>query len=296
VAEFLLGSASVRKNLSVAAVVSVSPDLKRRVNMEQVERNRTALVTGASTGIGRGIALTLASRGYDVAIGHYAEPAEAGEVAERIKREYGRSCYVFQGDLAEPLMPGKLAAFAVEALGDIDLLVNNAGLVRFKAITELDAAEMDRVYSINFRAPMLIMKAIAKHMVERRLKGVIVNITSSRAERAYPGDAVYGGLKAALMRATQSIALDLAPHGIRVNCVAPGATAVRDDPRWMAGYEVLGVKIPLERIGTPEDIANAVAWLASAETSYITGTAIRVDGGLILPGMPESNGGAGWSK
>ncbi|MFC5648802.1 SDR family NAD(P)-dependent oxidoreductase [Paenibacillus solisilvae] len=264
--------------------------------MGQSERNRTALVTGASTGIGRGIALALASRGYDLAIGHYDEPAEAGEVAERIKLDYGRACHVFQGDLAEPHMPGKLAAFAVEALGDVDVLVNNAGLVRFKAITELDAAEMDRVYSINFRAPMLTMQAISKHMVERRLKGAIINITSSRAERAYPSDAVYGGLKAALMRAAQSIALDLAPHGIRVNCVAPGATAVRGDPRSLAGYKVLGGKIPLSRIGTPEDIASAVAWLAAEEASYITGTTIRVDGGLILPGMPESSGGAGWSK
>ncbi|NBD22323.1 SDR family NAD(P)-dependent oxidoreductase [Paenibacillus glycinis] len=264
--------------------------------MGQTERNRTALVTGASIGIGAGIALALASRGYDVAIGHYAEPAEAKLAAERIKREYGRACHVFQGDLAEPSMPGKLAAFAIEALGEVDVLVNNAGLVRFKAIAELDAAEMDRMYAINFRAPMLLMQAIAKHMIERRLRGSIVNITSSRAERAYPADATYGGLKAALMRASQSIALDLAPHGIRVNCVAPGATAVREDPRSLAGYAALGAKIPLARIGTPEDVANAVAWLASGEAGYTTGTAIRVDGGLILPGMPESGGGTGWTK
>lgn len=264
--------------------------------MEQSKRNRTALVTGASTGIGAGIALELASRGYDVAIGHYAEPAEAAMVAERIARDYGRACHVFQGDLADPPMPGRLADFALEALGEIDVLVNNAGLVRFKAITELDAAETDRIYGINFRAPLLLMQAISKHMKERRLKGAIINITSSRAERAYPSDAVYGGLKAALTRASQSIALDLAPLGIRVNCVAPGATAVRDDPRYAAGYQELGGKIPLARMGTPADVASAVAWLASEEAGYITGTAIRVDGGLILPGMPESSGGTGWSK
>ncbi|SFJ69833.1 glucose 1-dehydrogenase [Paenibacillus sp. UNC496MF] len=263
--------------------------------MGQSERKRTALVTGASMGIGRGVALLLASRGYDLAIGHYAEPAEAEETAERIRREYGRACHVFQGDLAEPDMPARLAAFAEEMLAGIDVLVNNAGLVRFKPITELDPAEMDRVYAINFRAPMVLMHAVAKGMTARGARGAIVNVTSSRAERAYPGDAVYGGLKAALTRASQSVALDLAPRGIRVNCVAPGATAVRDDPRWEPGYAELGGKIPLGRMGRPADVAEAVAWLASEEAGYVTGAAIRVDGGLILPGMPERGGSPGWN-
>ncbi|QHT61371.1 SDR family oxidoreductase [Paenibacillus lycopersici] len=261
----------------------------------QSSRNRTALVTGASMGIGAGIALKLASLGYDLAIAHYAEPDEANAIAKQIREDYGRTCHVFQGDLAEPQMPGELAAFAVEALGSIDVLVNNAGVTRFKEIQSLDVAVMDRLYGSNFRAPMVLMQKISTHMAEQGLNGSIVNITSSRAERAYPGDGAYGGLKAALTRASQSAALDLSAHGIRVNCVAPGAIQVRNNPDWEPHFQELGKKIPLSRMGKPADIAEAVAWLASEASSYVTGTTIRVDGGLILPGMPERSGSTGWN-
>lgn len=140
------------------------------------------------------------------------------------------------------------------------------------------------------------MQAAAIQMVRAKISGSIINITSTRAERAYPCDAVYGGVKAALNRASQSAALDLAPYGIRINCVAPGAIAVRSKEYLrklnlipVDFWDELGTRIPLGRSGTPEDIANAVAFLASDQASYITGEILRVDGGLILPGMPEQS-------
>ena len=147
------------------------------------------------------------------------------------------------------------------------------------------------------RIRWLPMQAAATQMVRAKISGSIINITSTRAERAYPCDAVYGGVKAALNRASQSAALDLAPYGIRVNCVAPGAIAVRSKEYLQKlsiipvdFWDELGTRIPLGRSGTPEDIANAVAFLASDQASYITGEILRVDGGLILPGMPEQRG------
>jgi glucose 1-dehydrogenase len=124
--------------------------------------------------------------------------------------------------------------------------------------------------------------------------GSIIHITSTRAHRAYPYDSIYGSMKAALTRASETMALEFAPYGIRVNCVAPGAIARETNTEH---GNKLGKKIPLGRMGTPADIGNAVAWLCSDEASYITGTTLRVDGGLIIPGMPEDvspQAGYGW--
>lgn len=225
------------------------------------------------------------------------EQAKAEAVAEQIRSEYGRRCVVLQGDLTDEATPARFVEQTVAAYGRLDVLVNNAGLSQFEPIQSLTLAITDYTYQLNFRAPLLAMQAAARHMIERSIAGRIINITSSRAERAYPRDAVYGGLKAALARATQSIALDLAPHGIRVNCVAPGATHVRESRGVF--FEQFGRKIPLGRMGETYDIGQAVAWLASEQSSYVTGVNLRVDGGLILPGMPEDispESGYGWGR
>jgi glucose 1-dehydrogenase len=262
-----------------------------------LDGGKKALVTGGSRGIGKGIAITLASHGYDIAITHLDEKVEAEQVAQTIEQDYGVKCCVYQADLTSPNAAGEIVEKSIQDLGNIDVLVNNAGLSKFYKMTEVGASDIDYLYNLNFRAPLLAMQSAAKHMIERRIRGSMVNITSTRAERAYPVDAVYGGLKAALKRAVESIAIEFAPYGIRVNCVAPGATKVRDGRQDF--YDALGEKIPLGRMGTPTDIGNAIVWLSSEQASYITGTTVKVDGGLILPGMPEDvsrNPGDGWGK
>jgi glucose 1-dehydrogenase len=249
-----------------------------------LKRSRTAIVTGASTGIGQGIALKLASCGYDIFMSHLNEPEEAGEVAREIEKVHGRRCVVFQGDLCLAETSGQLVESALKEFETIDVLVNNAGISRFGKITEYTQETIDFLYHLNYRAPMLLTGLVSKHMIDKQIGGSILYTTSSRGTRAYPLDAIYGGLKAALDRSIQSIALELAPYAIRVNAIAPGAIRVRQAAEY---HEKLGKRIPLGRMGLPSDIGGAAAFLCSDEASYITGITLRVDGGLILPGMPE---------
>ena len=253
-----------------------------------------AIVTGASRGIGRGIALELAKRGYDLAISYNEMEEDAKTLAWEIKNEYGRECYYFQASLHLPGEGVRLFESCVEKLKGVDLLVNNAGLTRMEGILDLTEETMDFLINLDFRNYLIMAREAARYMVKNNIRGSIINITSSRGERAYPGDMVYGALKAGLERGIQSAALDLAPYGIRINNVAPGATRVRDkginklhEASEKDFWEELGPRIPLERVGTPQDIGKAVAYLASEDASYITGVTLRVDGGLILAGMPE---------
>ena len=255
---------------------------------------KRAIVTGGSRGIGWGIALELAAKDYDIALSYRSMAEEAQQVAEEIRTTYGVRCFVYQASLEEDGAALTLFQNAVQDLGGVDLLVNNAGRTVIENILDLKPESVDLLLNLELRTCLLLTQAVARHMVEHGIRGSIINITSSRGERAYPCDGVYGGVKAALARATESIALDLAPYGIRVNCVAPGSIQVRTaetleekSASYLETIEKLGKKIPLGRIGQPEDVAKAVAFLASKDASYITGITLRVDGGLILPGMPE---------
>ncbi|MBO4406645.1 MAG: SDR family oxidoreductase [Clostridia bacterium] len=263
---------------------------------------KKAIVTGGSRGIGNGICLKLAAAGYDIATNYSTASAEAEELAHKIETEYGRKCFVYQASLDKPDVGQKFVNKAAHDLGGLNLLVNNAGVTRMGNILDMPIDILDYLVSLDFRTYLLNAQTAARFMIKRGLTGSIINITSSRGERAYSGDAIYGGVKAGLNRAVQSMALDLGPYGIRVNNVAPGATDVRDpagylkrmaqlgfkfDPNLPNPREVLKRKIPCLRTGKPADIGNAVVFLASDEASYITGVTLRVDGGLILAGMPE---------
>lgn len=269
-----------------------------------MERKK-AVVTGASRGIGKGIARCLARNGYDLAISYATKQEEAQALAQELQEKYGGKCVCFQASLEQEGAGTELLEKSIQALGGLDLLVNNAGVTRFENLLDMTPEVFNLLFNLDFKNYILMMQAAARYMVRNKVRGNLINITSSRGERAYAGDFLYGGFKAGLNRAIQSIALDLAPYGIRVNNVAPGAIRVRDK-RELAQqgredfWDTLGKKIPLERCGTPEDIGEAVAYLASDKASYITGVTLRVDGGLILPGMPEhtvpGEDPDGWSK
>lgn len=269
--------------------------------------SKKAIVTGGSKGIGSGIVEKLASQQYDIVFSYSRHIEEAHALRDRMRSQYGVQCDCFPAALDKPGNGKKFFAQAIEVLGGCDLLVNNAGVTIMQSILEMTEEKMDYMINLNFRNYLIMMREAACYMSEHGIRGNIINITSSRSQRAYPADAIYGGIKAGLNRAIESIALDLAPYGIRVNNIAPGAIRIRTEAEIrkefgdrvpVTFWDELGYRIPMERSGTPADIANAVAFLASEEASYITGITLRVDGGLILPGMPEviseNTAGRGW--
>jgi 3-oxoacyl-[acyl-carrier protein] reductase len=254
---------------------------------------KTYLVTGANSGIGRAIALTLAAHGADVAI-HYlpasqlaegaAHAALGQEAAEEVVteiREAGRRAVALPGDLTEPGTPMSLLAQAEANLGPLHGLINNAAACELPdTVLEARWDRYRRHYDVNLAAPTLLMSAFARTLVERsQPSGRIVNI-STDAARAFPNQVFYGTSKAALEAMTRAAAIELGPLGITVNAVAPGPV--------QTGYidEALAAQvlpsIPLRRLGTPEDIAAAVAFLVSDGASWITGQVIQVSGGHAL--------------
>ena len=257
--------------------------------------SKKAIVTGASRGIGKGIAMCLAAEGYDLAISYASKKEEAEKVAEQIRETYHTRCLIYQAALQEKGAGKALFDRAVADLGGLDLLVNNAGLTIFESLQEIKEETLDLLINLDFKNYILMMREAANYMIASGTKGNIINITSSRGEQSYPEDGLYGGLKAGLNRAICSFALDVSQYGIRINNVAPGAIRIRTREELIEGgnvamadfWDELGNRIALGRSGLPEDIGHAVAFLASDKASYITGPTLRVDGGLILPGMPE---------
>ncbi len=277
---------------------------------------KKAIITGGEIGMGRGIALVLAENGYDIAFSYYpdSENAEAFvEATMSMLSERGAKSWAFPADLSKPDAPKQLFEKAVDALGGLDLLVNNAGVNIPLPLQNITEDNFDYLVSLDLRAYVMMMHYAARYMIDNGIKGCLINVSSSRGERAYPNAGIYCGIKSSLNRMAEAFALDLASFGIRVNNVAPGAVRVRSDEELLSitrgratdyfwnkdflekpelvkdhdFWDLLGPRIPLGRVGTPEDIGNAVAFLASEKASYITGVTLRIDGGLILPGMPE---------
>ncbi len=265
-----------------------------------MEQKKRALVTGASSGIGQGTAIVLAREGWDVAI-TYSTNREGAEQTRAQIEALGRRCIVLQASLQADDAPERMVLEAYHALGGLELLVNNAGVDRRNSVLTVTRAQIDEVFDANFAGSFLAAGQAARLMVRDGIKGCIIFVTSTRASCAHPDDFVYGGSKAAIRRAVQSAALDLAPYGIRVNCVAPGATQVREPkprPKAEEGakrYYPLEENIPLGRMGLPQDNGELIAYLASDKASYITGIEIQVDGGLALPSVPEGFADMKWA-
>ena len=248
----------------------------------------------------------LAADGCDVVFSYRSKAENARKVLEDLQGRYPEGKFTcFEGDFSED---GAGVAFfnrAVEFLGGLDLMVNNAGVTILESIFDLTEEHMDYLIQVLFRNYVILMRESATYMAAHGIKGSIVNISSVRGLSAHPGDLVYGGIKAALNRACQSVALDVAPYGIRVNNILPGATRrftpeeeQSADPAHIEKIKFLSRRIPLERYGTPEDIGNAVVFLSSEKASYITGISLVIDGGLSLPGLAETawEAESGWGK
>lgn len=247
---------------------------------------RAAAVTGAGRGIGRGIALRLAEAGAAVAVVDRDE-ASASAVADEI-RAAGGVARAVRADVSDEADVAALVDACREALGGIDVMVNNAGVFPACPVLSMEAADFDRVLSVNLRGVFLCTRAAALAMVDQGRGGAIVNVTSIDAlHPSMVGLAHYDASKHGVWGFTKNVALELADHGIRVNAVAPGAV-LTPGVEEMSGGDMAGTvaafaeRIPMRRMGDPDDIARAVLFLASPMSSYMTGAQVVVDGGVLL--------------
>ena len=242
---------------------------------------RSALVTGASRGIGRAVAAVLAREGWAVCV-NYLERRDAAESLVRELRAQGRAAMAFQADIADRESADACVRAASEELGPVELLVNNAGISRQGLFQDLDDAAWDRLLAVNLTGPRNAVLAVLPHMLSEK-RGCVVNISSMWGLRGASCEAAYAATKAGLIGLTRSLALELAPSGIRVNCVAPGC--VETDMVRVLGEDtrrMLAEETPLGRLGRPEDVAEAVAFLASEKAAFITGQVLAADGGFVV--------------
>jgi len=242
--------------------------------------NRVAIVTGASRGIGRSIALALASRGAKIVAAH-STPGACDGLLEEMRR-MGVECIATRCDFATASDVQCLTNAAQEHFGRIDILVNNAGVTRDGLLMRMSDDDWDRVLSINLKGAFLCTSAVSGIMM-RQKRGRIINIASVVGLTGNSGQANYCASKAGLIGLTKSCAMELARFSITVNAVSPGfiETSMLDSMTDKARQELYS-RIPLERLGSTEDIANAVLFLASDHSSYITGQVLSVDGGMYL--------------
>ena len=238
-----------------------------------------ALVTGAGRGIGRAIALSLAAAGADVAVNDFAGEETCADVVGEIE-ELGRKGLVVMGDVSDEEQVNAMVERAERDLGPLSIVVNNAGITRDNVVLMMDPADFDSVVATHLRGTFLVSKAVARKMFRRRA-GCIINLSSVVGRRGNAGQANYAAAKAGIIGLTKSLAKELGARGVRVNAIAPGYI---DTPMTQALPEETRKLIvdatPLKSIGSTDDVANAVVFLASPRARFVTGVVLPVDGGL----------------
>jgi NAD(P)-dependent dehydrogenase (short-subunit alcohol dehydrogenase family) len=247
--------------------------------------NKVALVTGGSHGIGKAIALALTEAGADVAL-TFREREEGARQTARLIEEKGRRALVLQADVTDAEACREIVDRTVAELGQLDVLVNNAGGSRGGPLIELSLADWQYTLDLCVTAAFLTSQTAARHMMPRRA-GSIINISSVHSTHVWPHRTSYGVAKAALNRLTMSMAVEWAQHGLRTNAIAPGyinvAETEEERARYQAGDSSSAPLIVAQRTAIPSEVAAVAVFLASDDASYVNGQTIFVDGGLLLP-------------
>lgn len=242
---------------------------------------KAALVTGASRGIGREIALDLARQGANVAVNFSGSEAKANEVVDEIKA-LGKEAFAVKCDVSNSSEVADMVKAVIDTFGKLDILVNNAGITKDNLLMRMKEEEWDDVININLKGVFLCTKAVTRQMMKQR-QGRIINIASIVGVNGNPGQANYVAAKAGVIGLTKTAAKELASRNITVNAIAPGfiTTDMTDKLPEEVKAEMLK-QIPLSRFGEPKDIAKAVSFLASDDAAYMTGQTLHIDGGMVM--------------
>lgn len=251
---------------------------------------KVALVTGSGRGIGKGIAHAFAKAGYDVCVNYYRSAEQAEEVVQQLLG-YGVRAEAVQANIADLDNVASLIEQVESRFGRLDVLVNNSGITRMKPFLETTPELFDEVVHTDFRGLYFCSQHAARLMVKQGTRGVIIHISSNHAEGNWSNSTVYAASKAAVNKLAKNMALDLAPHGIRVVGIAPGYTknswTSDGNERVQKAIENISSRIPMGRFCTPEEVGEAAVFLASDSAGYMTGTTIYMDGGALLPVWAE---------
>jgi glucose 1-dehydrogenase len=249
---------------------------------------KVALVTGSSQGIGQAIAIRLAEEGASIAINYRSHPEGAQETLNKVVAA-GGACHMVEGfsiqaDTGMVADVQRMVDQSVAHFGKVDILVNNAGVEKNADFWDVTEADYDAVLNVNLKGVFFGTQAFVKHLIATKQPGKVINISSVHEELPFPHFAAYCASKGGLKMLTRNLAIELAPFGITINNVAPGAIETPINTKLLNDPEKLGAllaNIPLKRLGKPADVASMVAFLASSESDYVTGTTFIVDGGLL---------------